>query len=393
MVPGPRGREVTAADLPAITALHAAAAEVDGGSPLAAAGWLLSRWYLDHIDVSRAVFSGGELIGVCARRFPGRPDGSPWKIAGLVGPRHRGQGLGGRLLDFALEGTGTSAPVQVETESLTPSADALYRSRGLHPVFAEDVMSMPLAAWRPVVPAGTDVTFTEWNSRVAPRFFAVWEAAFRERPGFPGWPAGTWISWIADHEAFRADWTLLASGGGVDVGFIAGAAGGWIVQLGVIPAARGRRISALMINEVCGRMIAAGEARAVLTVNSNNPSAIAIYERIGFARTGRRARYERDHSFGRSPRAGESHRSRRRSPSRSAAHGADRPGPQEGGPIGRSGPDRTELPSLMLAGRNRPSSSSAAAGTSGPVTGRIKEGSAVPGRSRSRWPRPGRWPA
>jgi ribosomal protein S18 acetylase RimI-like enzyme len=299
--PGLRWREVTAADLPAITALHAAAAEVDGGSPFAAAESLLSRWYLHGIDVSRAVFGGEELIGACARRRPERPDGSPWKIAGLVGPRHRGQGLGGRLLDFALDGTGAGAPVQVETESLTRPADALYRSRGLRPVFAEDVMSMPLAGGQAVRPADTGVTFTEWTTEVAHRFFAVWEEAFLERPGFPGWPAATWISWIADDEDFRADRTLLASCGGADVGFIAAAAGGWIVQLGVIPAARGRRISTLMITEVCRRMIAAGEARAILTVNVNNPAAIAIYERIGFARIGRRARYERGRGPGRSP--------------------------------------------------------------------------------------------
>jgi mycothiol synthase len=301
MIAGLRWREVRAADLPAITVLHAAAAEVDGGSPFAAAEWLLSRWYIDDIDVSRAVFDGGELIGVCARRFPGRSAGSPAKIAGLVGPRHRGQGLGGRLLDFALDGTGTAVPVQVETESLTPPADALFRSRGLRQVFAEDVMRLPLAGWQPVLPAAADVTFTEWTGQAAPRFFAVWQAAFRERPGFPGWPAGTWISQIADDEDFRPDWTLLASCDGVDVGFIASAAGGWIVQLGVIPAARGRRISALMIAEVCNRMIAAGEAQAILTVNINNPSAIAIYQRIGFSRLGRRARYEREHGFGRAP--------------------------------------------------------------------------------------------
>lgn len=45
--------------------------------------------------------------------------------------------------------------------------------------------------------------------------------------------------------------------------------------------------------EVLGRMIAAGEKRSVLTVNIDNPPAIAVYGRIGFTRTGCRARYER----------------------------------------------------------------------------------------------------
>ena len=189
-------------------------------------------------------------------------------------------------------------PVLVETESLTQAADALYRSRGLRQTFAEDVMSMPLAQPVPVVAADPGISLTEWTRAAAPRFFAVWEAAFRERPGFPGWSADTWIGWISDDEDFRADWTLLASAHDADLGFIAGAAGGWIVQVGVIPGARGRRISTLLMAEVLGRMIAAGETRAVLTVNVNNPSAIAVYERVAFARTGRRARYERGPSHG-----------------------------------------------------------------------------------------------
>jgi len=83
------------------------------------------------------------------------------------------------------------APVLVETESLTQAADALYRSRGLCQTFAEDVMSMPLAQPLPVVAANPGISLTEWTNAAAPRFFAVWEAAFRERPGFPGWSADT----------------------------------------------------------------------------------------------------------------------------------------------------------------------------------------------------------
>lgn len=163
-------RQVDPADLPAITALHALALAIDGGSPFAAAEWLLRRWYIDGVDASLAAFRGDELVGICARRRPDRPDGSPWKIAGLVGPGYRGQGVGARLLDFALDSTGAAAPVLVETESLTQAADALYRSRGLHQKFAEDVMSMSLAQPAPVVAAHPDISFTEWTPAVAPRF-------------------------------------------------------------------------------------------------------------------------------------------------------------------------------------------------------------------------------
>jgi len=286
-------REIGPADPPAIVALHEAAAAVDGGSPFAAAQWLLRRWYIDGVEASLAAFRDDALIGICARRPGGQPDGIPARIAGLVAPAHRGQGLGARLLDFGLAAGQPDAPVLVETELLTAAADALYRSRGLHQVFAEDVMVRSLAEGPPVVPPDPAVSFIPWTEATAPRFFAVWEAAFRERPGFPGWPAATWISRMSDDEDFRADWTLLARAGGEDVGFVAGASGGWIVQAGVIPAARGRRLSGRLIAEVLGRMIAAGETRAVLTVNVSNPAAIAVYERLGFTETGRRARYER----------------------------------------------------------------------------------------------------
>lgn len=290
-------RQAGPADLPAIVALHQSALAADGGTPFAADEWLMRRWYIDGVRASLAVFSGGELAGICASR-PGQPDGSPAKIAGLVGPAWRGHGLGGQLLDFGLAAAGPDAPVIVETESLTEAADALYRSRGLRPVFAEDVMSLSLAQrlpalGPPALPPDPGIAFTGWTGATAPRFFAVWQAAFRERPGFPGWAAGTWISRMSEDADFRADWTLLARAGGDDVGFIAGAAGGWIVQVGVIPAARGRRISARLIAEALRRMIEAGETRAVLTVNVNNPAAIAVYERLGFTATGRRARYER----------------------------------------------------------------------------------------------------
>ena len=69
-----RGRPAGAADLPAIVALHESALAADGGTPFAAAEWLLRRWYLDGVSASLAVFRDDELAGICACR-PGQPDG------------------------------------------------------------------------------------------------------------------------------------------------------------------------------------------------------------------------------------------------------------------------------------------------------------------------------
>jgi mycothiol synthase len=283
-------RPVNAADLPEITALYAAALNADGGSPFAAADWLLRRWYAGELTASLAAVRDGTLIGVCTSRAAEQP-GAAARITGLVAPAERGRGVGTRLLDVVL--AGTAEPALIETESLASSADRLYRSRGFRQTFAEDVMSMPLGADLLSVASDADIIMTEWTGATAPRFYAVWAAAFADRPGFPGWPAHTWIEWISDDEDFRADWTLLASQGDSDLGFVTGSTGGWIVQVGVVPAARGRRISAMLMTEVFRRMMTAGETRAVLNVNVNNPAAVAVYERLGFTRIGGRARYER----------------------------------------------------------------------------------------------------
>ena len=96
------------------------------------------------------------------------------------------------------------------------------------------------------------------------RFYAVYVAAFAQRPGFPGQSADQWISWISGDEDFRPHWTLLASltgtdGADVDAGFIASEATGWIWQVGVVPQAWGRGVGASLIAEVVRRMRSAGE--------------------------------------------------------------------------------------------------------------------------------------
>ncbi len=134
--------------------------------------------------------------------------------------------------------------------------------------------------------------FSPWGQADPARFYAVYTAAFRDRPGFPGWPLARWIDWLSDDEDFRPDWTLLATVAGTDVGYIAGEATGWITQMGVVPSARGQDIGARLIAETVQLMRSAGQSTSTLNVNVDNPHAIALYRRIGFTKTGRRAKYQ-----------------------------------------------------------------------------------------------------
>jgi mycothiol synthase len=278
-------RALEDADLPALVALARSVLAADGGLPLAADEDFLWRRFLSRD--SWCAVEDGRLVAAVGRR---RLDPDHLAALGMVAPDRRGAGLGGQLVDWALR---TDLPVRLESESLTEGAHRLFLSRGLRQTFAEDVMRRDLAA--PVdVPVPAGVTLTPWTPELAGRFFAVYEASFRERPGFPGWSQEQWVAWISDGDEFAPQWTLLASrGASEDVGFVAAAAGGWIVQVGVVPSARGSGLGAALTAAALHGMRAGGEREAFLDVNVNNAGAGRIYERLGFVRIGRRARYGR----------------------------------------------------------------------------------------------------
>ncbi|HEY0531978.1 MAG TPA: GNAT family N-acetyltransferase [Actinoplanes sp.] len=263
----------------------------DGGLPLAGdPGFLRRRWGAVGGVRFGLRGSSGELVAAGAV-CPGA-DGPI--VTGLVDPAARGCGVGGRLLDHALAVAGSLSQgvITVETESLTARASALLGSRGLRAVFAEDVLWIDLT-WFDAVPrwpAGTAVT--TWTGDLAERFFEVYTASFRGRPGFPGPTAAEWIAENEADDEFRPGWSLLAYRPGIgDAGFLT-AAVGWIVQVGVVPAARRRGLGRALVTEALHRMATAGEPEAWLTVNVNNPGAAHLYQDLGFTSHGRRARYQ-----------------------------------------------------------------------------------------------------
>jgi mycothiol synthase len=288
-------RALTAADSDGLRDLAMACHAHDGGSPFATDPDYLAGRFLH--GVSRAAFADDRLVAAVAVRDTDPTGTGPLTaITGLTDPVWRGQGIGQFMLDWALDAA--TNPPRVETEMLTAAQDALFRGRGLRQTFGEDVMRA-----EPVTPAGwppvpANVRLREWSTQLAGRFFAVYAAAFADRPGFPGWSREQWIEWISDDPDFAPPWTLLADVDGRDVGFIAGAPdphrnAGWIVQVGVVPDARGRGHGSMLVAEVMRRMLAVGLRAVLLNVNTNNPRAASVYRWLGFTSIGQRARYER----------------------------------------------------------------------------------------------------
>jgi mycothiol synthase len=288
-------RALTAADSDVLRDLAVACHAHDGGSPFATDPDYLAGRFLS--GVAKAAFAGDRLVAAGAVRDIDPSGAHPRVgITGLVHPAWRGRGIGRFVLDWAL--IAATNPPLVETEMLTAEQDALFRRRGLRQTFGEDVMRAELVTPAGLPPLPSAVRLREWSTQLAGRFFAVYAAAFADRPGFPGWSCEQWIEWISDDSDFAPHWTLLAEAEGRDVGFVAGAPdphrdASWIVQVGVVPDARDRGLGSALVAEVMRLMLMAGRQAVLLNVNTNNPRAASVYRRLGFTTMGQRARYER----------------------------------------------------------------------------------------------------
>jgi mycothiol synthase len=234
-----------------------------------------------------AGFAGPSLICVSSLRL-----GDAAVTTGLVHPAWRRLGIGELAFDWAADRAG-QITLTAESEALGEGAHALYQSKGLSQVLAEDVMQLAAGTQLPPAQPPAGLALWYWGEADPARFYAVYQAAFSDRPGGPARTQAGWVGWISDDEDFRPEWTLLATLDGADVGFIAAEATGWIAQVGVVPSARGRRIGAHLIDEAVRRMRSAGEGAITLNVSVDNPHAANLYGRLGFTRIGRRARYQR----------------------------------------------------------------------------------------------------
>ena len=289
----PSWRSIGEPDLPALAGLARECLSADGGQPFAADPGFLRGRYLDGAR-ARGGWQGPQLVCASAVRPAGDGPDAATVTTGLVHPQWRRRGLGGSAFDWAAGQAKQAGPagLTADTEALSDGAHALYLARGLSQVFAEDVMQLAATASPPPPanpPAG--LALSSWDQAGPDRFFAVYEASFRDRPGYPGWSQDRWVDWISDDDDFRAAWALLATVDGTDAGFIVADAGGWIIQVGVIPTVRGRDIGASLVAEAVRLMRAARQTVITLNVNVDNPHAAALYRRLGFAPAGRRARY------------------------------------------------------------------------------------------------------
>jgi mycothiol synthase len=186
------------------------------------------------------------------------------------------------------------ANVSVVSEALCDPEVARWASSGFDLVFEELAVEFDLAVHgsllAPHWPRGAVVL--DWSTDAAAASFIVYDAAFRNRPGFPGWTQADWTDRLTGDQDFLPEASLCVLMDGVPAGFVV-CSRGWIDQVGVVPARRRQGLASALVTEAAARMRAAGVNVARLHVNTNNPGALAAWRALGWRVVGRRGRFER----------------------------------------------------------------------------------------------------
>lgn len=188
----------------------------------------------------------------------------------------------------------------ISCENLTDETIALYKEQGFTLLFSEEIMRYDLSLSVPQIIKAPSLSYKSWNAHTAHDFFDVYQAAFRERPGFPGWSEEEWIRWTADDPSFRPDHSLLALSQDQPVGFITNAEEvieaknvGFVIQMGVDPLWRGQGVGSALLARSLQAWQDEGKQAVILHVNNNNPGALHLYRQLGFMSVGQRGKFRK----------------------------------------------------------------------------------------------------
>ncbi len=205
-------------------------------------------------------------------------------IVVFVRPEARRRGIGTRLLRAA-EAVASAEVVQADAVTLEHAAAPFLRTNGYDKVREIWLMGvdLPQDSVQPRWPAGIEVrTFREED---APGVKRLLDESYAAEPDHRPVPFEEWRRVMIDDPSFDAGvWFLAKSGRG-----LAGAALNWkegyVKDLVVHPAERGRGLGEALLRRTFATFRERGLPRVTLKVDSDNPTqAWRLYERVGMAR-------------------------------------------------------------------------------------------------------------
>jgi mycothiol synthase len=187
----------------------------------------------------------------------------------------------------------TAGAVHVVSESLHDAEVARWASLGFRLVFEELAMELDLTleGSSPQRPWPSGARVLDWGPDASVASFTVYEAAFRDRPAFPGWTRSEWADRLTGGDDFLPQASLCVLVEDAPAGFVV-CSSGWVDQVGVIPAHRRVGLASLLVTEAARRMRAGGGTVARLHVNTDNAAALAAWRALGWQVAGRRGRFE-----------------------------------------------------------------------------------------------------
>jgi len=278
-------RPLTPADLPELVDLAQTCLDADCGLPQLGTESTVEALFLQGEGITGRDESGDIAAAAALSR-----DASGRLVAtGLVHPAMRRQGHGEALVQWCRARAGDE-PIRVVAETMSVEAESLFAANSLHRTFAEAVMRHKLKHIAKVaLPNGLHTE--PFRDDTAHAFYSAYRGSFGDRPGFPDPPEEEWLRWLVDDSGFRPEDSRVALTADDEAVAFVTVSDEWIDQVGVVPEWRGCELGAHLVVRSLTALKRAGASQVWLCVGVDN-QARGLYERLGFAHKGTRARYE-----------------------------------------------------------------------------------------------------
>jgi len=283
-------RPATRADLPAVVALWRRHEVSTSGAAETDETAVREDWDRDGVDMARStrvLEDPGAVVGYAVVG----PDGNSDSV---VDPARAGEGLEDRLLDWlegaareSAPGDGAGHAVHHYWQADDADADARFARRGWHAARTYWRMRRELdgPTPEPVWPQGVRVRPFDLQRDAHPAHELVEDAFADVGDDRPRKDFATWAAGMLDPERFDADLYLVAEQQGEVVAVCLAQpmpAAGYVRQLAVRRAHRGRGLGLALLQESFRRHATRGWPATVLGVDAANATgATRLYERAG----------------------------------------------------------------------------------------------------------------
>ena len=253
---------------------------------------------------STGVHDGNVMVGYCCLYSSGSADQvHQMRQYGGVHPAYRGQGIGGRLIDWAELAAvplheerypGLPLSISGSCSAGNSGASALYASRGFRPARWFHLMAADLTTAGPGAPVPAGVQIVTFTAELAEDARLVRNEAFRDPRQADQLAPGEWAHFLS-YNAFRPAFSYLAYDGAEPLGVLisreydaytelTGILDLYIAVVATRRSARKRGIASALLSRALADARSAGFTAASLTVDADSRTgAFGLYQRAGFA--------------------------------------------------------------------------------------------------------------